>query len=54
MIERYGEATNIRDFDHKGGAPTEMDAIIAYLQVLGQLVDPETVAAAQARVEEEE
>ena len=53
LTERYGEATNIRNFDDQGGAPTEMDAMIAYLQVLGQLIDPETIAAAQARVEEE-
>jgi cytochrome c oxidase cbb3-type subunit 2 len=51
LAERYGEATNIRNFDGQGGAPTEMDAMIAYLQVLGQLVDPDTIAAAQARVE---
>jgi cytochrome c oxidase cbb3-type subunit II len=54
LVERYGEATNIRNFDGQGGAPTEMDAMIAYLQVLGQLIDPETIAAAQAQVEEEE
>jgi len=54
LIERYGEATNVRNFDGQGGGPTEMDAMIAYLQVLGQLIDPETIAAAQARVEERE
>jgi len=54
LIERYGETTNIRNFDDQGGGPTEMDAMIAYLQVLGQLIDPETIAAAQAQVEEEE
>jgi cytochrome c oxidase cbb3-type subunit II len=54
LIERYGEATNVRNFDGQGGGPTEMDAMIAYLQVLGQLIDPETVAAAQAQVEEGE
>ena len=52
LIERYGEATNVRNFDGQGGGPTEMDAMIAYLQVLGQLIDPEKIAAAQARVEE--
>jgi cytochrome c oxidase cbb3-type subunit 2 len=51
LIERYGEATNIRNFDDQPGVPTEMDAMIAYLQVLGQLIDPEIIAAAQARVE---
>lgn len=54
LIERYGEATNIRDFDDQSGVPTEMDAMIAYLQVLGQLIDPDTIAASQARVEQKE
>ena len=39
LIERYGEATTIRNFDDLPGVPTEMDAMVAYLQVLGQLVD---------------
>lgn len=34
---RYGEPTNIRAFDGDPGRLTEMDAIIAYLQILGQL-----------------
>lgn len=34
--ERYGEGTNIRDFDASPGAPTEMDALISYLQMLGR------------------
>jgi cytochrome c oxidase cbb3-type subunit 2 len=38
VAERYPGA-QIRDFDGKPGAPTEMDAIIAYLQVLGTMVD---------------
>jgi cytochrome c oxidase cbb3-type subunit II len=54
LIERYGKATNVRNFDDRGGSPTEMDAMIAYLQVLGQLIDPETIAAAQSRVEQGE
>ncbi|MGE0279153.1 MAG: cytochrome-c oxidase, cbb3-type subunit II [Rhizobiaceae bacterium] len=37
--ERYGDATNIRDFDGKPGELTEMDALVAYLQVLGRLTD---------------
>jgi cytochrome c oxidase cbb3-type subunit 2 len=36
VAERYGEATNIRDFDGQPGAPTEMDALVAYLQMLGR------------------
>lgn len=50
VVERYGEATNVRNFDGEGGVPTEMDALVAYLQVLGTLVDPATIAAAQAQV----
>ncbi len=36
--ERYPGA-QVRDFDGKPGAPTEMDAMIAYLQILGTMVD---------------
>ena len=36
VAERYGEATNVRDFDGAHGAPTEMDALVAYLQMLGR------------------
>ncbi len=50
VVERYGDATNVRAFD---GAPrklTEMDALVAYLQVLGRLTDaPHEQAAAKER-----
>lgn len=36
--KRYPKAV-VRNFDGKSGSPTEMDALIAYLQVLGTLVD---------------
>ena len=38
LLERYGDTVSVRNFD---GAPgiTEMDALIAYLQMLGTLVD---------------
>ena len=36
--KRYPKAT-VRNFDGKAGAPTEMDALVAYLQMLGTLVD---------------
>ena len=36
--KRYAKAV-VRNFDGKAGAPTEMDALIAYLQMLGTLVD---------------
>ena len=38
LTKRYPGA-QVRDFDGKPGAPTEMDALIAYLQVLGTMVD---------------
>jgi cytochrome c oxidase cbb3-type subunit II len=38
FAKRYPKAV-ARNFDGKSGAPTEMDALIAYLQMLGTLVD---------------
>jgi cytochrome c oxidase cbb3-type subunit II len=38
LLKRYPKAI-ARNFDGKSGAPTEMDALIAYLQMLGTLVD---------------
>jgi cytochrome c oxidase cbb3-type subunit 2 len=37
LLERYGKATRIAAFDGDGRAVTEMDALVAYLQVLGKL-----------------
>lgn len=46
VYERYGDATHVRDFDKDNVRLTEMDALIAYLQILGKLTDiaatPET------------
>jgi len=39
LIERYGEATRIAAFDGEARTVTEMDALVAYLQVLGRLTD---------------
>lgn len=39
VTERYGEATHVRAFDGDAGRVTEMDAIVAYLQILGKLTD---------------
>ena len=39
LTERYGEKVAIADFDGQPGKVTEMDALIAYLQVLGTMVD---------------
>src|SRR4029079_5817278 len=38
FTKRYPKAA-ARNFDGKGGVPTEMDALVAYLQMLGTLVD---------------
>jgi cytochrome c oxidase cbb3-type subunit II len=39
LKERYGDKMNARDFDGQPDQITEMDALIAYLQVLGTMVD---------------
>lgn len=39
LKKRYGDKVMIAKFDGKAGPPTEMDAMIAYLQMLGTLVD---------------
>lgn len=44
LLERYPGAS-IRNFDGKPGNPTELDALISYLQVLGTMVDFSTYNA---------
>jgi cytochrome c oxidase cbb3-type subunit 2 len=39
VVKRYGQATSVRVFDGTPGRLTEMDALVAYLQVLGRLTD---------------
>ncbi len=39
LIARYGDKVNARDFDGQPDLVSEMDALIAYLQVLGTFVD---------------
>jgi cytochrome c oxidase cbb3-type subunit 2 len=39
VSQRYGEATNLRAFDGNPARLTEMDALVAYLQILGRLTD---------------
>jgi cytochrome c oxidase cbb3-type subunit 2 len=50
VIERYGEATNVRTFDGRDDRVTEMDALVAYLQILGKLTD--LAGLSQPRAEE--
>jgi len=37
VTRRYGQATTVRTFDGSPGRLTEMDALVAYLQILGRL-----------------
>ncbi|MEO0412984.1 MAG: cytochrome-c oxidase, cbb3-type subunit II [Pseudomonadota bacterium] len=39
LLERYGEDVTVRDFDGNPKRVSELDALIAYLQMLGTLVD---------------
>jgi cytochrome c oxidase cbb3-type subunit II len=48
LIERYGEKVNLRNFDLAPGV-SEMDALIAYLQMLGTLVDFSTYTPVASR-----
>lgn len=44
VVERYGEDTNVRSFDGNPNQVSEMDALVAYLQILGHLTDAAHVA----------
>jgi len=50
VTKRYGEATTVRAFDGVPDRLTEMDAMVAYLQILGRLTDAahKTVASTGA------
>jgi len=37
LVKRYGAATQVRAFDGQQQVVTEMDALVAYLQILGKL-----------------
>lgn len=39
LMERYGDKVHARDFDGNPNMISELDALIAYLQVLGTMVD---------------
>ncbi|WP_379552264.1 cytochrome-c oxidase, cbb3-type subunit II [Erythrobacter sp. W53] len=51
LLARYPKA-QVRDFDGNPSRLTEMDALIAYLQMLGTLVDVDSAAAQQELAEE--
>ena len=48
LLERYGENVNVRNFDGSPGV-SESDAMIAYLQMLGTLVDFSTFTPVASR-----
>jgi cytochrome c oxidase cbb3-type subunit 2 len=48
LLERYGENVNVRNFDGQPGV-SEADALIAYLQMLGTLVDFSTFTPDESR-----
>jgi len=48
VAKRYGAATNVRTFDGRPDALTEMDALVAYLQILGRLTDAASKPIASA------
>jgi cytochrome c oxidase cbb3-type subunit 2 len=48
LLERYGENVNVRNFDGQAGI-SEADALIAYLQMLGTLVDFSTFTPVASR-----
>ncbi|MEX0318237.1 MULTISPECIES: cytochrome-c oxidase, cbb3-type subunit II [unclassified Ruegeria] len=48
LLERYGDKVNVRNFDGQPGV-SEADAMIAYLQMLGTLVDFSTFTPDESR-----
>ena len=48
VTRRYGNATTMRAFDGRPSALTEMDAVVAYLQILGRLTDAAQKPVAKA------
>jgi cytochrome c oxidase cbb3-type subunit 2 len=51
VTKRYGKATTLRAFDGRPNILTEMDALVAYLQVLGRLTDAAKKSIALAGAE---
>jgi cytochrome c oxidase cbb3-type subunit 2 len=45
LLKRYGKKVTVRNFGGDPGRITEMDALVAYLQMLGTLVDFSTYTA---------
>ncbi|MCC8943554.1 cytochrome-c oxidase, cbb3-type subunit II [Bradyrhizobium sp. Arg62] len=52
VVKRYGKATTLRAFDGQPTRLTEMDALVAYLQVLGHLTDAARNSITQAEADQ--
>jgi cytochrome c oxidase cbb3-type subunit II len=50
VTKRYGKATTVRAFDGQPSRLTEMDALVAYMQILGRLTGAAHKSMAQAGV----
>ncbi|WP_187393882.1 cytochrome-c oxidase, cbb3-type subunit II [Oceaniovalibus sp. ACAM 378] len=48
VMDRYGDDTAVRFFDGRRDRVTEMDAVVAYLQILGNLTDLAQTSQPQA------
>ena len=48
VTKRYGDATTVRAFDGRPSVLTEMDALVAYLQIIGRLTDAASKPVAAA------
>jgi cytochrome c oxidase cbb3-type subunit II len=51
VTKRYGKATTVRAFDGQPDRLTEMDAMVAYLQILGRLTDAASKPITETGVE---
>ena len=51
VTKRYGKATTVRAFDGQPDRLTEMDAMVAYLQILGRLTDAASKPITEAGAE---
>ncbi len=49
LLKRYGEATNVREFAGSTSRVTEMDALVAYLQMVGKQINIEDHAGANKK-----
>lgn len=54
LYSRYGEETNVRMFDGLSDKVTEMDAVVAYLQIMGKLSKLPYKEVESANVDNEE